>query len=73
MCCVGLLAACGSDSDTGNAAPPSTSLKLQTVANNLSSPVFLTSPLETNPLFVVEQGGTIKVLDRATGNVPRHF
>ena len=72
--CVGLLAACGSDSDTGNAAPPSTSLKLQTVANNLSSPVFLTSPPgDQTRLFVVEQGGTIKVLDRATGSVPSTF
>jgi glucose/arabinose dehydrogenase len=72
--CVGLLAACGSDSNTGNAAPTSTSLKLQTVASNLSSPVLLTSPPEDQTrLFVVEQGGTIKVLDRATGSVLSTF
>lgn len=69
LCFAGLLAACGSDSDTGTAAPTSTSLKLQTVANNLSSPVFLTTPPgDLSRLFVVEQGGTIKVFDRATGS-----
>ena len=68
--CVSFLAACGSDNSTGNAAPTSTSLKLQSVANNLSSPVFLTTPPgDQTRLFVVEQGGTIKVLDRATGSV----
>jgi glucose/arabinose dehydrogenase len=70
LCLISLLAACGSDSDTQNAAPTSTSLKLQTVVNNLSSPVFLTAPPgDQARLFVVEQGGTIRVLDRATGSV----
>ena len=71
---VGILTACGSDSDTGSAAPTSTSLKLQTVANNLSSPVFLTTPPgDQTRLFVVEQGGTIKVLDRVAGTVLTTF
>ncbi len=74
LCFAGLLAACGSDSNTENAAPTSTSLKLQTVASNLSSPVFLTSPPgDQTRLFVVEQGGTIRVLDRATGSVLSTF
>jgi|CXWL01.1.fsa_nt_gi glucose/arabinose dehydrogenase len=74
LCFAGLLAACGSDSNTENAAPTSSSLKLHTVANNLSSPVFLTSPPgDQTRLFVVEQGGTIKVLDRATGSVLSTF
>jgi glucose/arabinose dehydrogenase len=74
LCFAGLLAACGSDSNTKNAAPTSTSLKLQTVAGNLSSPVFLTTPPgDQTRLFVVEQGGTIKVLDRATGSVLSTF
>ncbi|TKB70092.1 MAG: PQQ-dependent sugar dehydrogenase [Nitrospira sp.] len=74
LCFVGLLAACGSDSNSGNAAPTSGSLKLHTVANNLSSPVFLTSPPEDQTrLFVVEQGGTIRVLDRATGSALSTF
>lgn len=70
MCGISLLAACGSDSDTRNAAPASTTLKLQTIASNLTSPVFLTAPRgDANRLFVAEQGGTIKVLDRAAGTV----
>lgn len=74
LCFAGLLAACGSDSNTENAAPTSSSLKLHTVANNLSSPVFLTSPPgDQTRLFVVEQGSTIKVLDRATGSVLSTF
>src|SRR5688572_7095783 len=71
---VGLLAACGSDSDTGNSAPTSTSLKLQPVANNLNSPLFLTTPPgDQTRLFVVEQTGTIKVLDRAAGTILSTF
>lgn len=67
-CLISLLAACGSDDDTQNTGPTSTTLKLQPLARNLSSPVFLTAPPgNTNRLFVVEQGGTIKVLDRTSG------
>lgn len=74
LCFASLLTACGSDSTTGNAAPTSTSLKLQTVASNLSSPVFLTTPPgDQARLFVVEQGGTIRILDRATGSVLSTF
>ena len=74
LCFASLLAACGSESDTGNAAPTSTSLKLQALTNSLSSPVFLTTPPgDQTRLFVVEQGGTIKVLDRATGTVLATF
>lgn len=71
---VGLLAACGSDSDKQNTAPTSTSLKLQTVATNLSSPVFLaTPPGDQTRLFVLEQGGAIKVLNRTSGTVLTTF
>ena len=74
LCFAGLLAACGSDSNTENAAPTSSSLKLQTVASNLSSPMLLTTPPgDQTRLFVVEQGGTIRVLDRATGSVLSTF
>jgi len=42
--------------------------------NWLSSPVFLTAPRgDVNRVFVVEQGGTIKVLDRASGTVLSTF
>ena len=74
LCFSSLLAACGGQGDTQSNSPASTSLKLQTLARNLNSPVFLTAPPgDTNRLFVLEQGGTIKVLDRANGNVLSTF
>ncbi|MGE3977086.1 MAG: sorbosone dehydrogenase family protein [Nitrospira sp.] len=74
VCFSRLLTACGGESDTPDSTPTSTALKLQTIASNLTSPVFLTAPRgDTNRLFVVEQGGTIKVLDRATGNMLSTF
>jgi hypothetical protein len=74
MCGIGLLTACGGDSDTQDTGSASTALKLQPIASNLNSPVFLTAPRgDANRLFVVEQGGTVKVLDRATGSVLSTF
>jgi hypothetical protein len=74
LCFISFLTACGSDSDTQNTVPTSTSLKLQNVASNLASPVFLGAPrADTNRLFVVEQGGTIKVLERTSGTVLATF
>lgn len=74
MCFAGLLAACGGEGDTQDTVPASTSLKLQTIASNLNSPIFLTAPRgDVNRLFVLEQDGTIKVLDRTTGRVLSTF
>lgn len=68
VCLSALLAACGEEGDAQNTNPTSTSLTLQPISSSLNSPVFLTAPRgDVNRLFVVEQGGTIKVLDRATG------
>ena len=65
---VSLLAACGSENPTRNSASALTSLKLQTVTKSLSAPILLTAPPgDTNRLFVVEQGGTIKILERTSG------
>jgi len=65
---VNLLAACGSENPTRNSASALTSLKLQTVTKSLSAPILLTAPPgDTNRLFVVEQGGTIKILERTSG------
>ena len=65
VCLTGLFAACGEVSDTQNTTPSSTALKLQPISNNLRSPVFLTAPRgDVDRLFVVEQGGAIKILDR---------
>lgn len=68
VCFTSLLAACGEKGETQDTSSTSTSLKLQTVSSNLNSPVFLTAPRgDANRLFVVEQGGTIRILDRTTG------
>lgn len=74
LCFMSLLAACGGKGDTQNSTPSSTTLKLQTIASNLNSPVFLTAPRgDANRLFVLEQAGIIKVLDRTTGNALSTF
>ena len=74
VCFSSLLAACGGEGDTADSSPTSTALKLQTIASNLNSPVFLTAPPgDTNRLFVLEQGGAIKVLDRETGTMLSTF
>lgn len=74
LCFASLLAACGGGETTQDTTPASTTLKLQPVASNLASPVFLAAPPgDVSRLFVLEQGGTIKVLDRATGNVLSTF
>ncbi len=68
-----LMAACnGSDEVGGGGAgpPPATSnsLRLQTVTALLSSPVFLTAPTgDVGRLFIVEQGGLIRILNSLDG------
>jgi len=59
--------ACHSDStgpgDGGNPLPPGLTLKLDPfVSSGLNSPVFLTQPLNDGRIFVVEQGGRIRVI-----------
>ena len=67
------MAACnGSDEVGGGGAgpPPATSnsLRLQTVTAVLSSPVFLTAPTgDVGRLFIVEQGGLIRILNSLDG------
>ncbi|HBH80756.1 MAG TPA: glucose dehydrogenase [Nitrospira sp.] len=68
LCLVSVLTACGSENPTRNSASALTSLKLQTVTKNLSAPILLTAPPgDADRLFVVEQGGTIKILERTSG------
>lgn len=69
-----LLAACG-EGDVGGLGsgttpppPPSNSLRLQPVTAVLSAPVFMTAPPnDVARLFVVEQGGLIRILDALNG------
>src|SRR5574339_729164 len=80
--CFGLfalwLAACngangaGGGGGTGPAPAPSNSLTLQPVATStaFSSPLFLTAPIgnpSENRLFIVEQGGLIRIVDALSG------
>ncbi|HEX9608295.1 MAG TPA: PQQ-dependent sugar dehydrogenase [Gemmatimonadaceae bacterium] len=61
------IAACHSDStgpgDGGSPLPPGISLKLDPfITAGLASPVFLAQPLNDGRIFVVEQGGRIRVI-----------
>src|SRR5689334_15318196 len=62
----------GGGGGTGPAPGPSSSLRLQPVATStvFNSPLFVTAPVG-NPnesrLFVVEQGGLIRIVDAMTG------
>ena len=68
-----LMVACNGSDDVGGggASPPpatSNSLRLQTVTAVLSSPVFLTAPAgDVARLFIVEQGGLIRILNSLDG------
>jgi glucose/arabinose dehydrogenase len=62
----------GSDTTGGGSTPPppasSNSLRLQQVTSVLAAPVFLTAPPgDLNRLFIVEQGGLIRILDSLNG------
>lgn len=71
-----LLYACGGNGDGGAGgvtplAAPSNDLRLQAITTALSAPVFLTAPPnDLARLFIVEQGGLIRILD-AINNAPR--
>jgi glucose/arabinose dehydrogenase len=71
--CAVMLQGCSSDS-TGSVvapAPGALNLKLETIATGLSSPLYITSPAADTRLFVVEQGGQIKIIqDGATLAAP---
>jgi len=61
------IAACHSDStgpgDGGSPLPPGIGLQLNPfITSGLSSPVFLAQPLDDGRVFVVEQGGRIRVV-----------
>lgn len=59
-----------SDQDSLAPLPQSNSLRLQQVAANLSSPVFMTAPAnDTSRLFIVQQGGLIRVFDVVGGSL----
>jgi glucose/arabinose dehydrogenase len=59
------IAACHSDSTGpgGTTLPPGLALQLNPfISSGLSSPVFMTQPLDDGRIFVVEQGGRIRII-----------
>src|SRR5215213_4413200 len=64
-----LLAVVACSSDTGSTDPDPTplpidfKLRLQEVASGLNNPVYVTSPPDDSRLFVVEQGGRIRIIE----------
>ncbi|MFY9558979.1 MAG: PQQ-dependent sugar dehydrogenase [Terriglobales bacterium] len=60
-----LLAACGSNSNSGPPPPPPPppNLALTTVVSGLSNPLALEHPPGDNRFFVVEQRGTIRIIE----------
>jgi glucose/arabinose dehydrogenase len=59
------LASCNDSSgpgDGGNPLPPGLTLKVDPFVSGLSSPVFLTQPLNDGRIFVVEQPGRIRLV-----------
>jgi glucose/arabinose dehydrogenase len=64
---IGCLSGCSPvEPDQGSLQPlpPSNDLQLQTISTSLSSPVFMTAPPgDSTRLFVVEQGGLIRIID----------
>ena len=59
-----------SDQDSLAPLPQSNSLRLQQITADLSSPVFMTAPAnDTNRLFIVQQGGLIRVFDVVGGSL----
>ena len=67
----GCLTSCsGTDTQQNPPLPTSTSLTLQTVTTNLTSPVFMTAPSnDRTRLFIVEQGGLIQIFDVTTNSL----
>ena len=65
LCAAVVLAACSSSPDSTGPTPIPTSFGIvaQQVASGLSSPVYLTSPPGDSRLFVVEQGGRIRIIE----------
>ena len=60
----------GSNQDSLPSLPPSNSLRLQPITTSLSSPVFMTAPADgTNRLFIVQQGGLIRIFDVVGGSL----
>jgi glucose/arabinose dehydrogenase len=69
----GCLIGCSDNGSNQGSLPPlpqSSSLRLQSISTSLSSPVFMTAPAnDTSRLFIVEQGGRIRIFDVTTSSL----
>ncbi len=64
---IGYLIGCSDNGSNQGSQPQSNSLGLQSISSSLSSPVFMTAPAnDTSRLFIVEQGGLIRIFDVTT-------
>src|SRR4029077_14918618 len=60
----------GSNLDSLPSLPQSNSLRLQPISTSLSSPVFMTAPPnDSTRLFIVQQGGLIRIFDVVGGSL----
>jgi glucose/arabinose dehydrogenase len=70
---IGYLVGCSDDESNQGSAPPvlqPSSLRLQSISTHLSSPVFMTTPgHDPTHLFIVEQGGRIRIFDVTTNSL----
>jgi len=69
----GCLIGCSNNGSNQDSLPPlsqSNSLRLQSISTSLRSPVFMTAPAnDTSRLFIVEQGGQIRIFDVTTSSL----
>ena len=69
----GCLIGCSDNESNKDSLPPlpeSKDLRLQSISRSLSSPVFMTAPAnDIGRLFIVEQGGLIRIFDLTTSSL----
>ena len=66
----GYVIGCSDDGSNQDSLPQSNSLRLQPISTSLSSPVFMTAPPnDSTRLFIVQQGGLIRVFDVVGGSL----
>ena len=67
---ISCMTGCADNGSNQGSSPQSNSLRLQTISTNLSSPVFMTAPPnDSTRLFIVQQGGLIRVFDVVGGSL----
>jgi glucose/arabinose dehydrogenase len=66
----GCLIGCSDNGSNQDSSPQSNSLRLQSISTSLSSPVFMTAPPgDSTRLFIVQQGGLIRIFDVIRGSL----